>query len=68
MKKIEILIQFIYNILVENGGSRMIDFILCTVQYLLIMLVLAGIGGFGAFLGIKLRKARNKKELEKKQE
>lgn len=39
----------------------MIDFILCVVQYLLIALVLLAVGGLGAFIGIKKRKASDAK-------
>ena len=39
----------------------MIDFILCVVQYVLIALVLIAIGGLGAFIGIKKRKASDAK-------
>ena len=39
----------------------MIDFILCVVQYLLIAIVLLAIGGLGAFIGIKKRKASDAK-------
>ncbi len=40
----------------------MLDFLLCIVQYLLIALVLAAVGGFGAFVGIKMRKASDAKK------
>ena len=39
----------------------MMDFILCVVQYLLIAIVLLAIGGLGAFIGIKKRKASDAK-------
>lgn len=38
------------------------DFLMCILQYLLIMVVLAGIGGIGGFIGIKLRKKKDAKE------
>lgn len=37
------------------------DFILCVVQYFLILLALAAIGGVGAFVGIKMRKSSDAK-------
>lgn len=37
------------------------EFFLCIAQYLIILVVLAGIGVLGAFLGIKLRKNKNAK-------
>ena len=37
------------------------DFILCVLQYVLIMLALAGIGGLGAMVGIKMRKSSDAK-------
>ncbi len=37
------------------------DFWLCVLQYLLIMLVLAAIGGLGGFIGIRLRKNKDAK-------
>lgn len=39
----------------------MMEFILCVVQYVLIALVLVAIGGLGAFIGIKMRKASDAK-------
>ena len=39
----------------------MADFLLCIAQYLIIMIVLAAVGGCGAFVGIKLRKNKNAK-------
>ena len=41
------------------------DFLLCTAQYLLIMVVLAAIGGVGMFLGATIRKAKDKKDAAK---
>lgn len=38
------------------------DFILCVLQYVLIMLALAGIGGVGAMVGIKMRKSSDAKK------
>ncbi len=38
------------------------DFILCVLQYLLIMLALVGIGGVGAVVGIKMRKSSDAKK------
>lgn len=38
------------------------DFILCVAQYLIIMVALAGIGGCGAVVGIKLRKSKDAKK------
>ncbi len=40
----------------------MSDFLMCILQYLLIMVVLAGVGGIGGFIGIKLRKKKDAKE------
>lgn len=40
----------------------MTNFLLCIAQYLIIMVVLAAIGGCGAFLGIKLRKKKDAKK------
>lgn len=37
-------------------------FIMCVLQYLLIMVVLVAIGAAGAFIGIKLRKKKNEAE------
>jgi hypothetical protein len=37
------------------------DFLLCVLQYLLIMVVLAAIGGLGGFIGIRLRKNKDAK-------
>lgn len=39
----------------------MAEFLLCIAQYLLIMVLLAAVGGCGAFVGIKLRKNKNAK-------
>lgn len=36
-------------------------FLLCILQYLLIMVLLTAIGGVGAFVGIKMRKNKDKK-------
>ena len=35
----------------------MVEFLLCVAQYVLIALVLLGIGFIGAFIGIKMRKS-----------
>lgn len=43
------------------------DFILCVLQYLLILLALAGIGGLGAFVGIKMRKSSDAKNAASEQ-
>jgi hypothetical protein len=37
------------------------NFLLCVLQYLLIMVVLAAIGGLGGFIGIRLRKNKDAK-------
>lgn len=37
------------------------DFVLCILQYLLIMIALVGVGGIGVFLGIKFRKHKDAK-------
>ena len=37
------------------------QFLLCVAQYLLIMVVLAGVGACGGFLGVKLRKNKDAK-------
>ena len=39
----------------------MLNFLLCVAQYVFIALVLLGIGGIGAFIGIKMRKSSNAK-------
>ena len=39
------------------------QFLLCVAQYLLIMVVLAGVGACGGFLGVKLRKSKNAKTI-----
>lgn len=39
------------------------EFLLCIVQYLLIMLVIVAVGALGVFIGITLRKRKNAKEL-----
>jgi len=38
------------------------DFLLCILQYVLIMIVLGAIGVAGAFIGIKLRKNKDAKK------
>lgn len=38
------------------------DFLMCVVQYLVIMAILAGIGVLGGFCGVKLRKRKDAKE------
>lgn len=40
----------------------MTNFLLCTAQYLIIMVVLAAIGVCGALIGIRLRKSRDAKK------
>lgn len=42
----------------------MMDFFLCVVQYLMIAIVIAAVGGLGVFIGISLRKRRDAKEAE----
>lgn len=37
------------------------DFLMCMLQYLLTMVVLAGVGAIGGFIGIKLRKKKDAK-------
>lgn len=37
------------------------DFLLCIAQYLLIMVVLAAIGGLGGFIGVRLRRKKDAK-------
>ena len=39
------------------------QFLLCVAQYLLIMVVLAGVGVCGGFLGVKLRKSKDAKTM-----
>ena len=39
----------------------MADFLLCIGRYVVEMVILAGIGGLGAFIGIKLRKNKDAK-------
>ena len=39
----------------------MVEFLLCVAQYVLIALVLLGIGFIGAFIGIKMRKSSDAK-------
>lgn len=39
----------------------MAEFLLCIAQYLVIMVVLAAIGGCGTYVGIRLRKKKNAK-------
>ena len=39
------------------------QFLLCVAQYFLIMVVLAGVGVCGGFLGVKLRKNKDAKTL-----
>lgn len=40
----------------------MTDFIMCVIQYVVIALILVGIGGVGAFVGIKMRKSSDAKK------
>ena len=40
------------------------QFLLCVAQYLLIMVVLAGVGACGGFVGVKLRKNKDTKKLK----
>ena len=37
------------------------DFFMCILQYLLIMVVLAAIGGLGGFVGVSLRRKKDAK-------
>ncbi|MDD6639017.1 MAG: hypothetical protein PUE81_09600 [Lachnospiraceae bacterium] len=46
----------------------MVDFLLCIVQYVIIMVILAGIGILGGFIGIKLRKSKDAKAASAKAE
>ena len=39
----------------------MVEFLLCVAQYVLLALVLLGIGLLGAFIGIKMRKSSDAK-------
>ena len=39
----------------------MTEFIMCIVQYVVIALFLVGVGGAGAFIGIKMRKSSDAK-------
>lgn len=39
-------------------------FILCVVQYLLIAIAIAAVGGLGAFIGISLRKRSDAKKAQ----
>ncbi len=43
----------------------MVDFLLCVAQYVLIAIALLAIGGIGAFIGIKMRKASDAKAAAK---
>ena len=43
------------------------DFLLCIAQYLLIMVVLAAIGGLGGFIGVRLRRKKDAKPAEQTQ-
>ena len=40
----------------------MVDFILCIVQYVLIAICLAAVGGLGGFVGMKMRKSSDAKK------
>jgi hypothetical protein len=40
----------------------MTEFLMCIVQYVVIALFLAGVGGLGAFIGIKMRKSSDAKK------
>ena len=47
----------------KNGGNIMIiNFLLCVLQYLLIAIATAAIGGLGMFIGISLRKSSDRKK------
>lgn len=43
----------------------MVEFLLCVAQYVLIAIALIAIGGIGAFIGIKMRKASDAKAAAK---
>lgn len=40
----------------------MLEFLLCVIQYLLIAIIIAAIGGLGMFIGIRLRKRSDEKK------
>ena len=42
------------------------EFLLCIVQYLVVMVIIAAIGFLGIFCGIKMRKKKNAKEEQTK--
>jgi hypothetical protein len=44
--------------------SIMTSFLLCMLQYVIIMVLLAAIGGCGAIVGVKLRKNKDAKTSE----
>lgn len=39
----------------------MIEFLMCILQYVVIMVVLAALGCLGGFIGVKLRKSKDAK-------
>ena len=39
----------------------MVDFLMCILQYVVIMVVLAALGCLGGFIGIRLRKSKDAK-------
>lgn len=45
----------------------MAEFLLCIAQYLVIMVVLAAVGGCGAYVGIRLRKKKKRKSCDSRQ-
>lgn len=46
----------------------MVQFLLCVLQYVIIMIVLAAIGFIGGFIGFKIRKAVDAKKAAKAEE
>ena len=45
----------------QTEVTDMTEFIMCIVQYVVIALFLVGVGGAGAFIGIKMRKSSDAK-------
>ena len=46
----------------QTEVTDMTEFIMCIVQYVVIALFLVGVGGAGAFIGIKMRKSSDAKK------
>lgn len=46
---------------VQTEVTDMTEFLMCIVQYVVIALFLIGVGGAGAFIGIKMRKSSDAK-------